>query len=121
MPASATLKNLLVIAAEPGESAEPGEVVAIGVPGDREVDLRRVEELLGPVRIFEAADFAAHPELVRGYVGPQGLAGRAFRYVADRAGRARHQLGHRRQPSPTRTPATWSPAATSPSPSTPTW
>jgi len=78
VPASATLKNLLVIA------GEPGEVVAIGVPGDREVDLRRVEELLGPVRIFEAADFAAHPELVRGYVGPQGLAGRAFRYVADR-------------------------------------
>ena len=75
VPASATLKNLLVVAGD--------QVVAIGVPGDREVDLRRVEELLGPVRIFEAADFAAHPELVRGYVGPQGLAGRAFRYVAD--------------------------------------
>jgi len=76
VPASATLKNLLVVAGD-------GEVVAIGVPGDREVDLRRVEPLLGPVRIFEAADFAAHPELVRGYVGPQGLAGRDFRYVAD--------------------------------------
>ena len=78
VPASATLKNLLVVAGNSGE-----EVVAIGVPGDREVDLGRVEALLGPVRIFEAADFAAHPELVRGYVGPQGLAGRAFRYVAD--------------------------------------
>jgi prolyl-tRNA synthetase len=78
VPASATLKNLLVVAGDAGD-----EVVAIGVPGDREVDLHRVEELLGPVRIFEAADFAAHPELVRGYVGPQGLAGRAFRYVAD--------------------------------------
>ena len=78
VPASATLKNLLVVAGDAGD-----EVVAIGVPGDREVDLRRVEELLGPVRTFEAADFAAHPELVRGYVGPQGLAGRAFRYVAD--------------------------------------
>ena len=75
VPASATLKNLLVVAGD--------QVVAIGVPGDREVDLRRVEELLGPVRIFESADFAAHPELVRGYVGPQGLAGRAVRYVAD--------------------------------------
>ena len=77
VPASATLKNLLLVA------GDPGEVVAIGLPGDREVDLARVEALLGPVRIFEAADFAAHPELVRGYVGPQGLAGRAFRYVAD--------------------------------------
>ncbi len=77
VPASATLKNLLVCC------AGRRRCVAIGVPGDREVDLRRVEELLGPVRIFEAADFAAHPELVRGYVGPQGLAGRAFRYVAD--------------------------------------
>jgi prolyl-tRNA synthetase len=75
VPASATLKNLLVVAGD--------DLVAIGVPGDREVDLRRVEALLGPVRIFEASDFAAHPELVRGYVGPQGLAGRAFRYVAD--------------------------------------
>jgi prolyl-tRNA synthetase len=76
VPASATLKNLLVLAGD--------EVVAVGVPGDREVDLRRVEALLGPVRIFEAADFAVHPDLVRGYVGPQGLAGHAFRYVADR-------------------------------------
>jgi prolyl-tRNA synthetase len=80
VPASATLKNLLVLAGD----VDGGQVVAIGVPGDREVDLARVEALLGPVRIFAAADFAAHPELVRGYVGPQGLAGRAFRYVADR-------------------------------------
>jgi prolyl-tRNA synthetase len=73
VPASATLKNLLVVAGD--------EVVAVGVPGDREVDLGRVEALLGPVRIFEPADFGAHPELVRGYVGPQG---QTFRYVADR-------------------------------------
>jgi prolyl-tRNA synthetase len=73
VPASATLKNLLVLAGD--------QVVGIGVPGDREVDLGRVEALLGPVRLFEAADFAAHPALVRGYVGPQG---RDFRYVADR-------------------------------------
>jgi prolyl-tRNA synthetase len=73
VPASATLKNLLVRAGD--------EVVAIGVPGDREVDLGRVEALLGPVRVFEAADFAAHPELVRGYVGPQGM---ALHYLADR-------------------------------------
>jgi len=77
VPASATLKNLLVLAGD--------EVVAVGVPGDREVDLRRLEAFLAPapVRLLEAADFAARPELVRGYVGPQGLAGRAFRYLAD--------------------------------------
>ncbi|HYT11051.1 MAG TPA: proline--tRNA ligase, partial [Mycobacteriales bacterium] len=78
VPASATLKNLLVLAGD--------EVVAVGVPGDREVDMRRLEAVLAPaaVRVLEAADFAARPALVRGYVGPQGMAGRAFRYLADR-------------------------------------
>jgi prolyl-tRNA synthetase len=77
VPASATLKNLLVWADE--------EIVAVGVPGDRDVDLARLEEALAParVRIVEAADFAARPDLVRGYVGPQGMAGRTFRYLAD--------------------------------------
>src|SRR5205823_1733043 len=77
VPASATLKNLLVWADE--------QIVAVGVPGDRDVDLARLEEALAParVRIVEAADFAARPDLVRGYVGPQGIAGRAFRYLAD--------------------------------------
>jgi prolyl-tRNA synthetase len=77
VPPSATLKNLLVWADD--------EIVAVGVPGDRDVDLRRLEEALAParVRIVEAGDFAARPDLVRGYVGPQGMAGRAFRYLAD--------------------------------------
>jgi prolyl-tRNA synthetase len=73
VPASATLKNLLVVAGT--------EVVAVGVPGDREVDLDRVAAVLGPVRLCTDADLAAHPDLVRGYVGPQGL---DVRYVADR-------------------------------------
>src|SRR3954452_13434309 len=66
VPASATLKNVLV--------KVDGKPVAIGVPGDREVDLVRLEAALTPAVItpFEAADFVAHPELVRGYVGPQG-------------------------------------------------
>jgi prolyl-tRNA synthetase len=77
VPASATLKNLLVLVGD--------EVVAVGVPGDRDVDLRRLEAHLAPapVRLLEAADFAARPELVRGYVGPQGMAGAVFRYLAD--------------------------------------
>lgn len=75
VPPAATLKNLLVLVGD--------EVVGIGVPGDREVDLGRLALALAPapVRVFEAADFATRPELVRGYVGPQG---RAFRYLADR-------------------------------------
>ena len=73
VPPAATLKNLLVLAGD--------EVVAVGVPGDREVDLDRLAAVLGPVRLFTEADFAARPELVRGYVGPQGL---GLRYLADR-------------------------------------
>ncbi len=62
-----------------------GQVVAIGVPGDREVDEKRLEAALAPARvaIFEAADFYEHPELVRGYVGPQGLARLSVAYFAD--------------------------------------
>jgi prolyl-tRNA synthetase len=77
VPASATLKNLLVLTGD--------ELVAIGVPGDREVDPRRLETLFAPlpVRLLDAADFAVRPELARGYVGPQGMAGKTFRYLAD--------------------------------------
>ncbi len=74
VPASATLKNLLV--------KVDGEITAVGVPGDREVDLGKLEEALAPavVELVTAEDFAGRPDLVRGYVGPQG---RAFPYLAD--------------------------------------
>ncbi|ASY32529.1 MULTISPECIES: proline--tRNA ligase [unclassified Streptomyces] len=74
VPASATLKNLLV--------KVDGEIVAVGVPGDREVDLGKLGEHLAPavVDLVTAEDFEANPELVRGYVGPQGL---KIRYIAD--------------------------------------
>ncbi|MCI0385179.1 proline--tRNA ligase [Streptomyces sp. CNQ085] len=77
VPASATLKNLLV--------KVDGEIWAVGVPGDREVDLGKLAEHLAPatVELVAAEDFTGRPALVRGYVGPQGLAGAAFRYVAD--------------------------------------
>ncbi|MFD5337200.1 proline--tRNA ligase [Streptomyces hawaiiensis] len=67
VPASATLKNLLV--------KVDGEIVAVGVPGDREVDLAKVEAHFAPaaVELVTETDFAARPDLVRGYVGPQGL------------------------------------------------
>ncbi|MFD9489798.1 proline--tRNA ligase [Streptomyces sp. NPDC059991] len=75
VPASATLKNLLV--------KVDGEIVAVGVPGDREVDLGKLGEHLAPavVELVTAEDFADRPDLVRGYVGPQGLD--KVRYIAD--------------------------------------
>ncbi|MEV6546602.1 proline--tRNA ligase [Streptomyces sp. NPDC051665] len=74
--ASATLKNLLV--------KVDGEIVAVGVPGDREVDLGKVEAHFAPaaVELVTAEDFTGRPDLVRGYVGPQGL-GEKVRYIAD--------------------------------------
>ncbi|MGY5055755.1 proline--tRNA ligase [Streptomyces sp. 900105755] len=76
VPASATLKNLLV--------KVDGEIVAVGVPGDREVDLGKVEEHFAPaaVELVTESDFAGRPDLVRGYVGPQGL-GEKVKYIAD--------------------------------------
>ncbi|WP_345193201.1 proline--tRNA ligase [Streptomyces lavendulae] len=67
VPASATLKNLLV--------KVDGEITAVGIPGDREVDLGKLGEHLAPavVELVTAEDFAGRPDLVRGYVGPQGL------------------------------------------------
>jgi prolyl-tRNA synthetase len=76
VPASATLKNLLV--------KVDGEIVAVGVPGDREVDMGKVEAHFAPaaVEMVTEADFAGRPDLVRGYVGPQGL-GEKVQYIAD--------------------------------------
>ncbi|QEV20578.1 proline--tRNA ligase [Streptomyces alboniger] len=75
VPASATLKNLLV--------KVDGEIVAVGVPGDREVDLGKLGEHLAPaeVELVTAEDFEGRDDLVRGYVGPQGLD--KVRYIAD--------------------------------------
>lgn len=75
VPASATLKNLLV--------KVDGEIVAVGVPGNREVDLGKLGEHLAPavVELVTAEDFEGRDDLVRGYVGPQGL--EKVRYIAD--------------------------------------
>ena len=61
-----TLKNVVVVAVQPDGARE---VFVVGLPGDREVDLRRVEAALAPAEV----DLAAYPELVPGYIGPQVL------------------------------------------------
>ena len=76
--ASDTLKNVLLVA--------DGEALSILVPGDREVDLKRLQANLPGVqdlRLFEDADFAQHPGLAKGYVGPQDAANLGIRVMAD--------------------------------------
>ena len=73
-----TLKNIMLVA--------DGQAIAVLVPGDREVDLKRLQENLGGVhelRVFEEGDFAKHPQLVKGYIGPQDLKKTGIRMYAD--------------------------------------
>ena len=67
-----TLKNVLVLLRHPDGTREP---VAIGIPGDREVDTKRLEGQLEPIEVepFDEAEFARHPALVKGYIGPGAL------------------------------------------------
>ncbi|WP_454294398.1 proline--tRNA ligase [Salana multivorans] len=70
--AADTLKNVVIAVSHPdGER----EVVVVGVPGDREVDPKRLEAAFAPAEVEQAgeADFAAHAELVKGYIGPAVL------------------------------------------------
>jgi len=81
--AADTLKNVVVKLRPPGAATD--QILVIGVPGDREVDLKRLNAVVAPatVELFEAADFAGHPDLVRGYIGPQVLAKLGIRYLVD--------------------------------------
>ena len=67
--AADTLKNVLVTLQHPDGTREP---LAIGVPGDREVDQKRLEGQLEPIEVhpFDETEFARHPSLVKGYIGP---------------------------------------------------
>jgi prolyl-tRNA synthetase len=83
--AADTLKNVLVVLRQPDGSREP---LAIGVPGDREVDLKRLEAQVSPATVepFGDDDFAAYPDLVKGYIGPEVLGENgvsAIRYLVD--------------------------------------
>ncbi|HSK91576.1 MAG TPA: proline--tRNA ligase [Euzebyales bacterium] len=78
-----TLKNVVVRLHHPDGATEP---LAIGVPGDRDVDLKRLEAAVAPatVEAFTEADFAARPGMVKGYIGPDALgADLGVRYLLD--------------------------------------
>ena len=83
--AADTLKNVVVMLHHPDGTREP---LVIGLPGDREVDLKRAEAVLAPAEIdaFTDADFAKHPSLVKGYIGPGVLGEKnvsGIRYLLD--------------------------------------
>jgi len=76
--ASGTLKNVVVLLRYPDGRTEP---LVVGVPGDREVDVKRLEANVTPAEVLPA-DVDAIPGLVKGYIGPQGLSA-DLRYVVD--------------------------------------
>ncbi|PVZ14443.1 prolyl-tRNA synthetase [Actinomycetospora cinnamomea] len=81
--AADTLKNVMVKTRLPG--AGEWTLLGVGVPGDREVDMKRLEAAVAPaeVALLEDADFAANPFLTKGYIGPVGLAKNGVRYLVD--------------------------------------
>ncbi|MFI2231364.1 proline--tRNA ligase [Nocardia testacea] len=80
--AADTLKNVMVKLRYPDGKTE---IVGIGVPGDREVDDKRLGASVEPaeVELLTDADFAANPFLVKGYIGPKGLQANGIRYLVD--------------------------------------
>ncbi len=80
--AADTLKNVLLKVREPGGE---WELLAVGVPGDREVDEKRLGAALEPAEYAMAddSDFAKYPFLVKGYIGPKGLLANGVRYLVD--------------------------------------
>lgn len=80
-----TLKNVVFMLEYPDGTREP---LAIGLPGDREVDEKRLEAQVEPAVAlpFGEEDFAKYPGLVKGYIGP-GVLGEentsGIRYLTD--------------------------------------
>ena len=70
--AADTLKNVVVTLIHPGGERE---LLVVGVPGDRDIDMKRLEAAVAPAEVEMAGDtdFETHPELVRGYIGPTAI------------------------------------------------
>jgi prolyl-tRNA synthetase len=66
------MKNVIVKLRHTDGTTEP---LAVGVPGDRDVDLKRLGAQVEPaeVDVFDESDFAANSALVKGYIGPGAL------------------------------------------------
>jgi prolyl-tRNA synthetase len=80
--AADTLKNVILKVHQPGGD---WELLAVGVPGDREVDDKRLGAALQPAdyAFLDDADFARYPFLVKGYIGPKALQDNGVRYLVD--------------------------------------
>ena len=72
-----TLKNVVLALTHPDESRE---LVVVGIPGNRDVDLKRAEVAFAPAAIEQATeeDFAKNRGLVKGYIGPWSATGQAL-------------------------------------------
>jgi prolyl-tRNA synthetase len=81
--AADTLKNVMVKTRTPGSTE--WKLLGVGVPGDREVDMKRLEAAVHPdeIALLDEADFAANSFLPKGYIGPVGLAANGVRYLVD--------------------------------------
>ncbi len=80
--AADTLKNVLMKIRQPGGE---WELLAIGVPGDREIDEKRLAAALDPAEyvFLDDDDFGKYPFLVKGYIGPKALRSNDVRYLLD--------------------------------------
>ena len=83
--AADTLKNVLVMLVHPDGTREP---LAIGVPGDRAIDEKRLGAQVEPAEVaaFDEADFVKYPSLAKGYIGPGVLGAEntsGIRYLLD--------------------------------------
>ncbi len=80
--AADTLKNILVKTRAPGGE---WELLGVGIPGDRDVDLKRLAAALEPAEVvlLTESDFARNPFLVKGFIGPRALLANGVRYLVD--------------------------------------
>ncbi|MEJ4112322.1 proline--tRNA ligase [Corynebacterium kroppenstedtii] len=78
-----TLKCVVVKVKKPSEAEFSYVIVAI--PGDRDVDVKRLEASLEPsdVALADVDDFAAHDFLTKGYVGPVDMAKHGVTVLVD--------------------------------------
>ncbi len=80
--AADTLKNVLLKVRQPGGD---WELLGIGLPGDREIDGRRLAAALDPAEyaLLDDGDFNRYAFLTKGYIGPKSLRDNGVRYLVD--------------------------------------